>query len=274
MKIVEPEVHLISRPEIDYDALEDYLIGVGGESWLHKREQYTQSYREEGSSDWGAPIDAQNLVEAGGRLCYRSWEPGLNKNVTRVREDQGRYLDNILASGHGSVLEHANFSFMLKDVSRVFTHELVRHRAGSAFSQESLRFVRLDELAMWLPDWVQQDEELMVLVRGHVMLGEMLQRKMAEHFGLDAEGVDFAEKKEKTSFMRRLAPEGLATSIMWTANVRTLRNVIEQRTAKGAEEEIRLVFGKIARIMQKEAPMLFGDFEEEDGVFKPLYRKV
>ena len=84
-----------------------------------------------------------------------------------------------------------------------------------------------------------------------------------------------ATKKEKTSFMRRFAPDGVATSIMWTANARALRHVIEARTAPGAEEEIRLVFAEVARIMQREAPALFGDFtEQQDGSWTPEWSKV
>ena len=64
---------------------------------------------------------------------------GANPNVSKVRADRREYFANILRSAHGSVLEHANYSFALRNVSRVLTHELVRHRAGSAFSQESLR---------------------------------------------------------------------------------------------------------------------------------------
>ena len=51
------------------------------------------------------------LIEAAGRACYRSWEEGLNPNVTRIRKDQAQYFINLLNSGHGSVLEHVNFSF-------------------------------------------------------------------------------------------------------------------------------------------------------------------
>ncbi len=76
----------------------------------------------------------------------------------------------------------------------------------------------------------------------------------AKELGIDEEGVPFHVKKEVTSALRRLAPTGLSTDIVWTANARTLRHVIEMRTAEGAEEELRLVFDKIARIMQAEAP--------------------
>jgi thymidylate synthase (FAD) len=69
-----------------------------------------------------------------------------------VRTDQHEYLGNLLASLHGSVLEHASDTFAFHNVSRVFTHELVRHRAGSAFSQESLRYVRLAEIGFRVPE--------------------------------------------------------------------------------------------------------------------------
>lgn len=276
MKAVEPQVYLVARPELDHDALGSYLDEVGGHDWLARLDR--------GELDPGAPApageqrprgaDAQDLAEAAGRLCYRSWEPGLNPNVTRIRTDQTAYLRNVLASAHGSVLEHASFSFVFHNVSRVLTHELVRHRAGVAVSQESLRYVRLTELPFWFPEWAQQDPEL--IERASAVLTELedFQGWMTEHFGLTEDGVDFAEKKHKTSFMRRFAPEGLATGLLWTANVRTLRHVIAMRTAEGAEEEIRLVFGQVARLVVTEAPALFGDFEETDGTWAPRWSKV
>ncbi|ASU83681.1 thymidylate synthase (FAD) [Nocardiopsis gilva YIM 90087] len=265
MKRVEPEVHLVARPQLDYDEVARYLADVGGQSWLERLDR--------GDLD-SALNDPQNLAEFAGRLCYRSWEPGLNPNVTRVRTDQDKYLSNILASMHGSVLEHVSFSFVLHNVSRVLTHELIRHRPGVAISQESLRFVRLTDLPFWFPDWAQEDPELMKRASDMLAQMEEFQYWMAEHFGLDDEGVKFAEKKHKTSFMRRFAPEGVATGLVWTANVRTLRHTLEARTAPGAEEEIRLLFGKIGEALKAEAPALFGDYEIEDGAWVPKWRKV
>ena len=260
MRKVEPEVYLVARPELDYDELGRYLEEVGATKWLERLDR--------------DDLDAQNLAEFAGRLCYRSFEPGLNPNVTRIREDQGDYLRNILSSAHGSVLEHLNFSFVLHNVSRVLTHELVRHRPGVAISQESLRFVRLTELPFWFPDWAEQDPELMRRATAMLEQMEEFQGWMADHFGLDEEGKVFAEKKHRTSFMRRFAPEGLATGLVWTANVRTLRHTIESRTAVGAEEEIRLLFQNIGELMRKEAPALFGDYVVEDGAWIPGWRKV
>lgn len=265
MREVEPSVRLIARPQVDWEAVGEYLEEVGGIDWL-KRTNITQEAKE---------AEGQDLIEFGGRLCYRSWEPGLNPNVTRIRADQETYFANLLASGHGSVLEHANYTFIFHNVSRVFTHELCRHRAGCAISQESMRFVRLTDIPFWLPEWAKEDPALKENIDDLVDSLEAFQRGMAKHFKLDEEGVPFAEKKAKTSFMRRFAPDGVATGLVWTANVRALRHVITMRTDGPAEEEIRLVFDKVAEIMQREAPLLFSDMDrDETGQWTPTHRKV
>lgn len=239
-----------------------YLADVGGESWLDRRL---------GESD-GEPNAGEMLVEFGGRACYRSWEPGLNPNVTRVRTDQREYFENLLRSAHGSVLEHASYSFVLRNVSRVFTHELVRHRAGSAFSQESLRYVRLTDIGFRVPPALEPVRDQVVSIVEQL---EEFQLTAAARLGIDDDGIPFHTKKEVTSALRRLAPLGLSTDIMWTANVRTLRHVIEMRTAQGAEEELRYVFDLIIRVMQREAPGLFQDFSRtDDDSWVPAYRKV
>jgi thymidylate synthase (FAD) len=260
VKETTPQVELIARPSLDLDALERYLKTVGGESWLQMRRE-----QEDGINP------GQLLIEAAGRACYRSWEEGLNPNVKRIRRDQKEYFLNLLRSGHGSVLEHSNYSFIIWDVSRVYTHELIRHRAGSAFSQESLRFVRLQEIPFRIPEVL---EPLRPQVISILETLDEFQVSAAEHFGLDEEGVPFHDKKTITSALRRLAPEGVSTMIVWTANVRTLRHVIQARTDPGAEEELRFVFNKIGEIMRGEAPLLFGDFVVQDGAWVTEYRKV
>ncbi len=262
MHETRPLVFLIARPSIDPEAMAGYLREVGGESWLQRR-------LEEGDQP---PNPGELLVEFGGRACYRSWEPGLNPNVTKVRTDQREYFANILRSAHGSVLEHANYSFVLRNVSRIFTHELVRHRAGSAFSQESLRYVRLTDIGFRVPPALEPVRERVLSIVEQL---EEFQRDAAQELGIDEEGVPFHVKKEVTSALRRLAPTGLSTDILWTANARTLRHVIEMRTAPGAEEEMRMVFDDVARLMLAEAPGLFQDFSRaEDGSWAPEHHKV
>ena len=263
MRETVPTVFLIARPSLDVDGLRGYLEDVGGASWLDRRL---------GETDGGGPNAGELLVEFGGRAYYRSWEPGLNPNVTRTRTDQREYFANILRSAHGSVMEHANYSFALRNVSRVFTHELVRHRAGSAFSQESLRYVRLTDIGFRVPPALEPVRDQVLSIVEQL---EEFQVSAADTLGIDEEGLPFHVKKEITSALRRLAPIGLSTDIIWTANVRTLRHVIEMRTAEGAEEELRIVFNDIAETMIAEAPGLFQDFvRSDDGSWVPEHRKV
>jgi len=150
----------------------------------------------------------------------------------------------------------ANFFFA--DVSRVFTHELVRHRVGTAMSQESLRFVRLDDLDWYAPLCIQEDDVAMTIYAR--TMGELsdLQIELAAHFDLDNK--TFEEKKVFTSAMRRVAPIGLATNIGWSCNMRTLRHVIEMRTHPSAEEEIRCVFDQVAKMAVERWPNIFRDY--------------
>ena len=148
-------------------------------------------------------------------------------------------------------------------MSRVFTHELVRHRAGSAMSQESLRFVRLDTLSAYVPAHIRESEEGMEVFAKTFEEPEQVQLKLAELYEIDDEK-KFGVKKKLTSAFRRVAPIGVATTIGWSCNFRTLRHVIEMRTAPEAEEELRLVFGQVYDIVKERYPNLMGDYEVEE----------
>ncbi|HUY09014.1 MAG TPA: FAD-dependent thymidylate synthase [Candidatus Dormibacteraeota bacterium] len=257
-----PSIFLIARPAVDLVAMRGYLQEVGGQSWLDRRLEETE----------GNPNQGELLVEFSGRACYRSWEPGLNPNVSRVRTDPRAYLENILSSAHGSVLEHANYTFALRNVSRVATHEIVRHRAGAAYSQESLRYVRLVDIGFRVPPALEPLRQQCIAL---VEKLEEFQVGAARVLRIDEQGIPFHVKKEVTSALRRLAPIGVSTDLIMTMNLRTLRHVVEMRTDPGAEEELRLIFGRIGEIMVEESSGVFQDFQRaEDGSWKPKYRKV
>ncbi len=246
MRRVKPSVFLVGQTEV-CDGMSAYLKHVGASDW-----------------NTDADSDAEILMEFMGRLCYRSWKPGMNANVTKVREGNSGYLGNIIKVKHGSVLEHAVTNWVFADVSRVFTHELVRHRAGAAYSQESLRFVRLTDLGLWLPPEAESQPWLVELFEKTFKSLEELQVEMAKRLGLDDEGTQFKEKKVLTSLMRRAAPDGLATTIGASFNFRALRHIVEMRTAQSAETEIRVVFDEVAKICKEYWPNVFQDFSKND----------
>jgi thymidylate synthase (FAD) len=206
--------------------------------------------------------------------CYKSYGVGLNPNVTRIREDSRDYMSNVLAKGDGSILEHATITFAFLNISRITTHEIVRHRAGTAISQESLRYVRPHEISLWIPSDLQK-----VSSEFEASVQEITRRYHELESKFDWNRMTFEEKKRVTSALRRILPDGIATNMVWTANHRTLRWVIEMRTDPSAEVEIRKVFGQVAEICIHDYPLLYADFAKTqlpDGTFQytPKYSKV
>jgi thymidylate synthase (FAD) len=258
---IEPQVIKIAETTLCLEGVRQMTEFYGAQEWL-KRSRELQ------------PNDAEFLIELSGRACYKSFGPGLNPNVTKVRDNPRDYITNVLAKADGSILEHASVTFAFLNVSRIFTHELVRHRAGTAISQESLRYVRPRQIDMWVPPDVEGASKEFVEA-----IGEIVKRYRSLEEKFDWERMSFEQKKRVTSALRRILPDGIATNLVWTANHRTLRWVIEMRTDPGAEIEIRKVFGKVADICIKDYPLLYADFKRKelsDGTFQyvPQFSKV
>ncbi len=270
MHRVEPKPYLIGESSLDDIEIQKFLrdaYGEKGKRW------FVDNCMED--VDTLVASDSEILTEIMGRLCYRSFAPGLNKNVTKIRDGNDEYIANILKQKHGSVLEHGSTNWIIHNVSRVFTHELVRHRAGVAVSQESMRYVRLDDFGLWLPEDPAITEEIRLMCERKFCEDEKFCTLLGQKLGIEDPGRDFAFKKKWTSFIRRFAPHGLSTTIGITINFRAMRHVLEMRTAEGAEVEIRLVFDMIARICKERWPSMVGDMEpNEKGEWIPKNSKV
>lgn len=265
--IVDPSIHIIGETKLVKSGLRDALKTLGAPKW---------------KTD--ATNDGEALIEFGGRLCYMSFDTTLNPNVTRTRSGNMPYIGNILKSKHGSVLEHSAVNFALLNVSPVLTHELVRHRAGTAFSQLSGRFVRIDDLHFMWPDALDEehnpavsaDAAARIQQRGLALLEEMeaLQKFITEELGLD-EMSDFGIKKKITSAMRRFAPYGVRTHIMFSANHRAIRHIISVRNSSHAEEEVDRVFQDLGQQMKDRYPAIYQDMiPNEAGRWTFMNQKV
>lgn len=202
------------------------------------------------------------LIEFAGRLCYESWENSDNLNISKIRKGNAEYISNIQKQKHGSVFEHGNLVFLFYNVSRIFTHELVRHRAGSSFSQTSGRYVRLADIKFWIPDVIFDNPAARTVFLDTIAQAEEAQRKLELIFEADL-ATNFDKKKELTSAFRRISPGGAANNILWSTNHRALRHIIELRCSEHAEVEIRQVFRGIARLMKKKFPNIYQDLRED-----------
>lgn len=242
---VTPKVYLIGESVIDIQGLSAMLASLGVPEW-----------------DTDAKSDAEALSEVAGKLCYKSFSLDLNENLTRVgtRNNMDYLQEGIIATKHGSVLEHTTVNFVFLDVSRVLTHELVRHGEGTAFSQESGRYVRASQVPMYIPPIVAENPALLAEFVKVVQETEASYLRLVGMSGLN-ESTDFGWKKKMTSALRRILPEGRANAIMFTANHRALRHIIEMRTSTHAEEEIRDCFYKVFCAVRDRYPALYADAE-------------
>jgi thymidylate synthase (FAD) len=241
-KLVTPEVYYVGCTTARMGEIERYLTDSGNTHFLDS----FYGAKEQGLSD------GEILCSMFAKLCYASLSLGKNKNITRVRD----IPDNLRATfdaGHGSVFEHAQLNFIVRNCSRVFTHELVRHRVGTAFSQTSGRYVRGDEVDLVF-------DPILEPVRAEIETIQYLLEEryqfMVEKMGLNVM-TDFDRKKQITSALRRILPNGQSNEIAFSCNLRCIRHLVMLRTARGAEWEIRLVFGKIYRLLKDRHPLLF-----------------
>lgn len=204
----------------------------------------------------GDSTDGEKLAEFAGRLCYMS-----QKNpASRVTRD---YLENIKKQGHGSVLEHANYSVLLEGVSRSLTHELVRHRAGFAYSQLSQRYVDESEANFVVPPAIVGDEALEKEWREQIEAAQKSYVRLVEHlmerYGWVADKVH--RRKMAREAARGVLPNSTETKIVVTANARAWRTMLELRSSEGAELEIRRCAVALVKLLSRESPGFFSDFE-------------
>jgi thymidylate synthase (FAD) len=260
MKLVTPKVFIVGETKIDHEGLNAMLEAIGAPEWT-----------SDGDSD------AEVLVEAAGKLCYMSFDKSLNKNLTKTggRTNFDYIQDGIIATKHGSVLEHVAVNIVFVDVSRVFTHELVRHRAGASYSQTSGRYVRTDELSFWMPQVIRENIELAGLFEEAIIHQEETIRKMEEVSGINRmnQPSDFPKKKQLTSAFRRIVGNGVANNIEATYNHRALRHLCAIRTSRHAEEEIRIGFNDLFQQLADRYPAIYADASREmvDGHFEVTF---
>jgi thymidylate synthase (FAD) len=238
----DPKVYLVGRQQVNDAAVTEFLAD-------HQVSHWSTDTEEAG----------EKLVEVAGRLCYMSFarpRPGGNK----------AYIGHILEVGHGSVLEHAVFNLIITGVSRSFTHELVRHRAGFGYSQLSQRFVDESECSFVEPDTIAEDPELHRIWLEAIESSQAAYRALAEGLAARFAGIEdrTLRRKKAREAARSVLPNATETKIFVTANARALRHFIEMRGDAAADAEIRKVALAILGVVREESPNLFGDYEIVD----------
>lgn len=238
MKIVrEPRIYLVGRQSLNTAAIDEF-IADHGVTW-----------------ETDTDVGAERLCEIAGRVCYMSFGKG--------RKTNAEYLGNIIGVGHGSVLEHAVWNFLITGVSRSFTHELIRHRAGFGYSQLSQRYVDESDAAFVVPPAILGDEALVAAWKQQVEGAQATYVALVDRLMQRYQWVDDKVHRRKMAreAARGVLPNSTETKIVVTGNVRAWRTMLELRSSEGAEFEIRRMALAVLRVLQAEAPAFFNDFE-------------
>ena len=182
------------------------------------------------------------LVAAAARICYRDVAAaGLLENEGEKLSEA--LLEHIWKSGHHSPFEHASFTFAVDGLSRVASHQLVRHRLAS-FSQQSQRYVKMDRPAAVMPPSVAATPGATDIFE------EQVRAAHGAYAALIAMGIPAEDA-------RFILPHGWETRLVLTMNARELHHFFRLRLCRRAQWEIRELARQMLVLCRREAPALF-----------------
>lgn len=186
--------------------------------------------------------EPDRLVALSARLCYS--KIGISDLAEKITEGKVRELLNRLkSSGHLSPFEHANFTFGIEGISRVTSHQLVRHRIAS-YSQQSQRYVKMSKGEFVIPPSIKKDSSAVELVRNFNETALALYDKLIQ-LGIPEEDA------------RYVLPQGITTKIIVTMNARELLHFFNLRCCLRAQWEIRAMANLMLKEVKKVAPIIF-----------------
>lgn len=184
----------------------------------------------------------EHVVAMAARLCYSS--AGAEELAEKISDEKAREMvRKMVALGHGSTIEHVSFTFGIEGVSRVLTHQLVRHRIAS-YDQQSQRYVAAHGFAYITPPSIEEKPE------AKAKYEELLEKIRRTYDALTEMGVP----KEDARYVLANATE---TKILVTMNARSLLHFFNLRCCNRAQWEIREMAYKMLAEVKKVAPTLF-----------------
>jgi len=188
--------------------------------------------------------DPEKIVAQSAKLCYSALSvEELEEKLTN--ESIIKLIKKIMKLGHYSVLEHATFTFAIEEISRVTSHQLVRHRLAS-FSQQSQRYVKINKESFnyIIPKSIAKDKKIVKIYIDSIKeLGEIYQLLLSQN--IEAEDA------------RYILPQAVTTKVIMTANARELLHVFELRCCNRAQWEIKEVAMHMLKEVKDIAPTIF-----------------
>lgn len=210
--------------------------------------------------------DGEKLIASAAKLCYSpvgigSIEEKLDQKSTE------KFLHSLVELGHESPIEHVSFTFGAEGVSRTLTHQLVRHRIGS-YSQQSQRYVRLNQFEYIIPPAIAKSEEakrlfVEAMEKDQQYYDGIVDILFKKYFkkcldqGLKETVAKQKSEKQAIEDARYVFPNACETKIVFTMNARSLLNFFRLRCCNRAQWEIRELATEMLRQVKGVYPTLF-----------------
>lgn len=190
--------------------------------------------------------EPEKITTAAALLCYQKGGPEEAYKKAGNEKLRNRLFNELIRQGHGSVLEHATFTFGISGISRACSHQLIRHRMG-AFNQQSQRYVNVgDEDYFVLPPSLDE-------ARFREISKQIVDYYNSEVKALLARGKTAEQAQEDARF---IIPNAGKTNIIWTTNLRNLIHVAHYRLCTRSQWEIRRLMGLLAKEMEQTFPQI------------------
>jgi thymidylate synthase (FAD) len=188
------------------------------------------------------------LIYTACRTCYSELEPqdiferaSTGQVATEKQQD---LIRRVIESGHGSTIEHIVFTFAISGVTRTLSHQLVRHRAGVAFDQQSQRYLNYKRPSYMVPT---------SLIDAPPEMRDRYQSEMDESLAFYGEMLEAGIPGEDARFVM---PNATRTNLIMTANLRALIHMSGLRLCTMAQWEIRRLFQLIRHEVFSVSPFM------------------
>lgn len=208
----------------------------------------------------------ETVVASAAKLCYSPvGVDEITENLTKDKTE--KFVKMLMNIGHESPVEHVSFTFAVEGVSRVLTHQLVRHRLAS-YSQQSQRYVRLNQFEYIIPPAIEKNEQAKKIFIESMKADQetydaLVDLLKTEHLqknlklGMDEKQAHSKAEKKAIEDARFVFPNACETKIVLTMNARSLIHFFKHRCCNRAQWEIREMATKMLKQLREVAPMLF-----------------
>ncbi|MCC3870228.1 FAD-dependent thymidylate synthase [Terrisporobacter mayombei] len=208
----------------------------------------------------------EKVIAMAAKLCYSP--VGVDEIEENLSDESiEKFLNVLINMGHESPLEHVTFTFGIEGISRSCSHQIVRHRIAS-FSQQSQRYVKLDQFEYIIPPQIEKIEEakeifIQSMKKDQEDYDKLVDILFEKHYKkLIEEGKNEKEAKsqgEKIAIedARYVFPNACETKMVFTINTRSLYNFFDHRCCERAQWEIRGLATQMLKEVKAVAPILF-----------------